>query len=93
MMSESMSAVTLDDYISDLTKILFEQVRVCEKRKRIEAQLPATFGSGVMRSRSFGLGGLFRFSVEHKYTYRSIFELLPKIQQFRKAETCVHAFD
>ena len=28
----------------------------------LEAQLPATSGSGVMRSLSFGLGGFFPFS-------------------------------
>ena len=32
----------------------FLQVRVCEERKNLEAELPATSGSGVMRSRNFG---------------------------------------
>ena len=40
----------------------FLQVRVCEERKNLEAQLPATSGSAVMRSWSFGLGGFLLFS-------------------------------
>ena len=35
--------------ISDLAEF-FLQVRVCEERENLEAQLPATSGSGVIRS-------------------------------------------
>ena len=64
-----MSAVTLDDYISDLTKILFEQVRVCEKRKYLEAQLPGPLVPELEGQEVSASEALFSFRPTFKYTY------------------------
>ena len=69
----------MDGHISDLAEILFTSKGMSKTKK----YRSTTSGSGARRSRSFGNGSFFQFSAERKiYISRSIFELLPKFQQF-----------